>query len=170
MDTKRCPKCHKLLRAEAQMCSLCGHNFAQVTYVRRKARTNPDQTIATSDLSHPPASPHGAGHYSGLHPEDQPYLSSFMVAVRPTVTYNLTRGWEQEAIILPEEEDNAPATPPGLPVPAQQPPVKKTVKLVASSSQSPVPQLQRGSPISSSASSRQQPPARPAQHRQALPS
>ena len=168
MDTKRCPNCHRLLRAEAQMCNLCGHNFAQVTYVRRKARTNPDPTVAMSDLSHPPASPHGAGHYSGLHPEDQPYQSSFMVAVRPTVTRRLAGGWEQEAIIFPEEEDNAPATPPGLPVPIQQRPVKKTVKLVASSSQSAAPQIQRGS-STSSASSRRQPPVPPAQHRQALP-
>ncbi|HEX6481361.1 MAG TPA: choice-of-anchor D domain-containing protein [Ktedonobacteraceae bacterium] len=169
MDTKRCPKCHKLLRAEAQICSLCGHNFVQVTYVRRKARTNPDPTVAMSDLSHPPASPHGAGHYSGLHPEDQPYQSSFMVAVRPTATRRLAGGWEQEGNILPEEEDDAPATPPGLPVPTQQRQVKKTVKLVASPSQSPVPQTQRGSSTSSSASSRRQPPVSPAQHRQALP-
>lgn len=144
------------------MCSLCGHNFAQVSHVRRKARSNPDPTVATSDLSHPPASPHGVGHYSGLHPEDQPYQSSFMVAVRPNVTRRLTREWEQEAIILPEEEDNAPATPPGLPVPTQQSQVKKTLKLVASSSQSPVPQAQRGT-------ARRQSPVRPEEHRQALP-
>jgi Viral BACON domain len=31
----------------------------------------------------PPASPHKAGHYSGLHPEDQPYQSTFMPALHP---------------------------------------------------------------------------------------
>ena len=144
------------------MCSLCGHNFAGVTHVRRKARPNPEPTVATSDLSHPPASPHGVGHYSGLHPEDQPYQSSFMVAVSPNVTRRLTREWEQEAIIFPEEEDNAPATPPGLPVPTQQSQVKKTIKLVASPAQSPVPQAQRGG-------ARRQSPVRLAQHHQALP-
>src|SRR5579884_3479453 len=63
-----------------RFCGTCGHNFVQVTYVRRKARTHPRPTLQLSDSSQPPASPHGAGDYSGLHPEDQPYLSSFMVA------------------------------------------------------------------------------------------
>lgn len=148
METKRCPRCHKLLRADAQICSLCGHNFAQVTYVRRKARTNPDPTMAMSNPSHPPASPHGAGHYSGLHPEDQPYQSSFMVAVRPNTTRRLTRQ-EPEEDILPAQEDNAPVTPPEVPVPTQQRQVRKTLKLVASPSPLPMPLPQRSSSTSS---------------------
>src|SRR6185312_7082301 len=127
MDTKRCPGCHKLLRAEAQSCSLCGHNFAHVTYVRRKTPSKPDPTISLADSSQPPASPHGAGHYSGLHPEDQPYQSSFMVAGHPTFTRRLPQ-WEQDEHILLEDEDTAPATPPALPVPTPQRQLKQTVK------------------------------------------
>src|SRR5579885_1387152 len=71
METKRCAYCHKLQRADAHICSGCGHMF-----VRKQSRT------FSKDLSYPslpPASPHRAGHYSGLHPEDQPYQSSKIV-------------------------------------------------------------------------------------------
>ncbi len=73
METKRCAQCHKLLRAETQICGRCGYTFSEK---KRK--------IITRDLTRPslpPASPHRAGHYSGLHPEDQPYQSS-MIAVQ----------------------------------------------------------------------------------------
>lgn len=63
MNTKRCVHCGKLSRADAEYCTRCRHNF--------------------SHISTPPASPHRAGHYSGLHPEDQPYQSSFMPALHP---------------------------------------------------------------------------------------
>jgi hypothetical protein len=48
----------------------------------------------------PPASPHLAGHYSGLHPEDQPYQSSIITAQRPVESETW---WtpEPERIILP---------------------------------------------------------------------
>ncbi len=73
METKRCAQCHKLLRAETHTCSRCGYTFSEK---KRK--------VITRDLTRPslpPASPHRAGHYSGLHPEDQPYQSS-MIAVQ----------------------------------------------------------------------------------------
>jgi hypothetical protein len=64
----------------------------------------------------PPASPHLAGHYSGLHPEDQPYQSSQMVAQYPATTiggvgerHRLQQ--EPEQIILPDFE---PQTDPEL--------------------------------------------------------
>lgn len=151
METKRCPRCHKLLRADAQMCGTCGHNFAQVTYVKRKARTRPHPTIAMSEPSHPPASPHGAGHYSGLHPEDQPYLSSFLVSVRPDpeVPRPLLLPEADESTLAAQEE-NAPMTPPGLPAANPQRQVRRTVKLVASPPPLSLPQPQRGSSTSSS--------------------
>jgi hypothetical protein len=96
METKRCAYCHKLQRADAHICSGCGHVF-----VRKQPRT------FSKDLSYPslpPASPHRAGHYSGLHPEDQPYQSSKIVARRPPVQEIERRGLPQhepERIILP---------------------------------------------------------------------
>ncbi len=75
METKRCAQCHKLLRAETQTCSRCGYTFSEK---KRK--------IITRDLTRPslpPASPHRAGHYSGLHPEDQPYQSSMIAVQHP---------------------------------------------------------------------------------------
>ena len=77
METKRCAQCHKLLRADTQTCSRCGYTFLE------KKRS-----IKTRDLSRPslpPASPHRAGHYSGLHPEDQPYQSSMIAVQRPSI-------------------------------------------------------------------------------------
>ena len=75
MDTKRCAYCHKLLRADTQICSRCGHSTLDK---RRKASLK-----ETSYPSLPAASPHRLGHYSGLHPEDQPYQSSFIAVQRP---------------------------------------------------------------------------------------
>lgn len=96
METKRCAYCHKLQRADAHICSGCGHMF-----VRKQSRT------FSKDLSYPslpPASPHRAGHYSGLHPEDQPYQSSKIVAYRPPVREIERKALprhEPERIILP---------------------------------------------------------------------
>src|ERR1700686_466407 len=90
METKRCQRCHKLLRIDAQMCSRCGgHAFLQGTHARGKQAgsltSNEMVSIHSNRLpsppSSPPPSPHRAGHYSGLHPEDQPYQSSFLPAV-----------------------------------------------------------------------------------------
>jgi hypothetical protein len=86
MDTKRCLRCHKLLRADAQKCSLCGYLFLQTPTRRNSKATNGSRHSAKASVpSNPPASPHRAGHYSGLHPEDQPYQSSFMPILRPAV-------------------------------------------------------------------------------------
>ena len=73
METKRCAQCHKLLRVETHICSRCGYTFSE------KKRKIPTRDLTRPSL--PPASPHRAGHYSGLHPEDQPYQSS-MIAVQ----------------------------------------------------------------------------------------
>src|SRR5438876_1072556 len=100
MDTKRCTYCHKLARAEAETCSRCGHpyvkNSKKVSRILTKSnpapagsRRNETTRLPMSDgntriqrRSIPPASPHRVGHYSGLHPEDQPYQSTIM-AVQP---------------------------------------------------------------------------------------
>jgi hypothetical protein len=100
METKRCPYCHKLQRAETQTCSRCGRVF-----LSKKPETR------TRDLRHtpiPPASPHRAGHYAGLHPEDQPYQSSKIAVQRPPFVQD--QGWqrplhEPEQIILPSPDD-----------------------------------------------------------------
>jgi hypothetical protein len=69
----------------------------------------------------PPASPHRAGHYSGLHPEDQPYQSSKIAIQRPPTTDN----WqaprhEPERIVLPMVDPESdpgihPLAPPATP-------------------------------------------------------
>lgn len=81
METKRCQRCHKLLRIDAQVCSRCGgRDFMRVSTVTKSRPTInlAPAREAASLPSNPPASPHRVGHYSGLHPEDQPYQSSFL--------------------------------------------------------------------------------------------
>jgi hypothetical protein len=100
MDTKRCLRCHKLLRADAYRCGLCGHVFLQTPERRSSKATNGSRRSATASFpSNPPASPHRAGHYSGLHPEDQPYQSSFMPILRPpAITRRLVEQESEEAL------------------------------------------------------------------------
>ncbi|HEY7420124.1 MAG TPA: hypothetical protein VH593_33405 [Ktedonobacteraceae bacterium] len=74
METKRCRHCHTLQDAEARVCIYCGHEFALSQQQIASRR------VSSSAL--PPASPHRAGHYAGLHPEDQPYQSSMLKAQR----------------------------------------------------------------------------------------
>ncbi len=74
METKRCTHCHKLQRVESQVCSRCGHSFE-----RRRSSGGRSWYSSGSLFSLPAASPHHAGHYSGLHPEDQPYQSNKIV-------------------------------------------------------------------------------------------
>jgi hypothetical protein len=99
MDTKRCAYCHKLQRADAQVCSRCGYVFIQ-----KKTRPFLAEITRPSLL---PASPHRVGHYSGLHPEDQPYQSSKIVAQHPSLVDVEERPGAQlpphepEQIILP---------------------------------------------------------------------
>lgn len=99
METKRCPYCHKLQRADTQVCSRCGH-----TFLSKKPGV---RNLDASRPSIPPASPHRAGHYSGLHPEDQPYQSSKMAILRPSPTQD--DRWrrplhEPERIMLPSRD------------------------------------------------------------------
>ncbi len=82
MDTIRCPQCKKLLRADAQSCNRCGSVIPAGTRTRKRAGTRNGQTLAPSQPTSPLASPHRAGHYSGLHPEDQPFQSSFFLSVQ----------------------------------------------------------------------------------------
>src|SRR5712691_7728452 len=96
MDTKRCTRCNKLSRAEAETCSRCGYSFvASVSRAptrsaygssngKRNGRVS-KPPLTTQRRSIPPASPHRAGHYSGLHPEDQPYQSTMMAVQHPPV-------------------------------------------------------------------------------------
>jgi hypothetical protein len=102
MNTKRCVYCQKLARADAEVCSRCGHSFERTRIVRDATRR-----------SIPPASPHHAGHYSGLHPEDQPYQSTMMSIVRPEAypdeNPQQTRR-EPHGIMLPSV-DAAPVSP-----------------------------------------------------------
>lgn len=109
MDTKRCAFCHKLVRADAQTCSRCGRVFVSQK-TKGTSRTGTQRSI-------PPASPHRAGHYSGLHPEDQPYQSSMIAIQRPPVQEEEETQrhsyQEPEQIILPSVSND-----PLLPVPS----------------------------------------------------
>ncbi|GHO43687.1 hypothetical protein KSX_18500 [Ktedonospora formicarum] len=55
----------------------------------------------------PPASPHRAGHYAGLHPEDHPYHSNLLATQHPTITHHNDHKevWEEDS------EDNANIAP-----------------------------------------------------------
>ncbi|MDQ2888542.1 MAG: hypothetical protein M3Y39_20980 [Chloroflexota bacterium] len=104
METKRCAYCHKLQRADAQVCSGCGQPF-----VSKKSRPSNKEW---SQPSIPPASPHRAGHYSGLHPEDQPFQSSKIAIQRPPITENWQAPHQEpERIVLPMVD---PESDPGL--------------------------------------------------------
>src|SRR5579884_1896423 len=147
MNIKPCVKCGKPLRADATYCKACGHtmggedtiNRASTSHTTRRSgrypsrpyssrgpsrnrdtrRTGTRPTIPSAQKSIPPASPHRAGHYSGLHPEDQPYQSSFVAALRPPtptilspspLTYPLERvlaPTNPNAIWTPEAERQA---------------------------------------------------------------
>lgn len=95
METKRCAHCHKLHRAGTRVCSHCGKPLVVVA---------PEQESRPTIL---PASPHLAGHYSGLHPEDQPY-QSMKIAVQSVTEH----GWHAtpEPVVLPttDEDEHAP--------------------------------------------------------------
>ncbi|HYB02749.1 MAG TPA: hypothetical protein VED37_21150 [Ktedonobacteraceae bacterium] len=110
MDTRRCLRCHKLLRADAQRCSLCGYVFSQapVRHNNRASTNGAGRATAATFPSNAPASPHRAGHYSGLHPEDQPYQSSFMPILRtPAITRRLT-DQATEDVLEPVATSSAP--------------------------------------------------------------
>lgn len=152
MDTKRCQRCHKLVRADAQSCSRCGYIFSQVTPVRRRSTSGSHAAVAPSKPSNPPASPHRAGHYSGLHPEDQPYQSSFMPVQRPpAITRRLVRQEPEERFRpLMTAPAASPVAPPLEPLPEHSPKrqTKDLSRVIASPSPlpPPMPQRQVGSP------------------------
>ena len=148
MDTKRCSYCHKMARAEAEICSRCGHPYVKSTNGVKKVnrvpmKSNPASTgsrrsetvsLSMSDGntrvqrgSIPPASPHRAGHYSGLHPEDQPYQSTVMAVQRPPVQQSNLRGSvhpEKEKKILPQVDSTfGPGLDQQVPVPLIPPPL-----------------------------------------------
>jgi Viral BACON domain len=107
METKRCTYCHKLQRAETRVCSRCGRSFE-----RRRSRSGKPWRSSVSLFSLPPASPHHAGHYSGLHPEDQPYQSNKIVTPRRVPKDSKEKGTlpqEPGQILLPATQ-NTPAT------------------------------------------------------------
>ncbi len=94
MNTKRCAYCHKLSHADAVTCSRCGRSFAEnaSSTLTRSSGTpaggkgnvvEKNATLRTRRRTIPPASPHRAGHFSGLHPEDQPYQSMMLAVQRP---------------------------------------------------------------------------------------
>ncbi len=102
MDTKLCLSCHKILRADAHSCSLCGYVFSQAPVRRNNKATNGSRHSPTASIpSNPPASPHRAGHYSGLHPEDQPFQSSFMPVLRPPAITRRLVEQESDEVLLP---------------------------------------------------------------------
>src|SRR2546421_83482 len=121
MQTKRCANCHKLSRAEAVTCSRCGQSFAGNTtrVSTRSALTAPSgkrsavverSALRTRRRTIPPASPHRAGHYSGLHPEDQPYQSAMLAVQRPPA-----RSANPGAVVQQEKEEPEITPAPGLP-------------------------------------------------------
>ncbi len=86
----------------------------------------------------PPASPHRAGHYSGLHPEDQPYQSTVMAVQRPPERQSNLRGAvqpEREKVVLPrvdsivepepDQQAIVPLLPPRFSFPPRPPLPKK---------------------------------------------
>src|SRR5579875_3086184 len=95
MKTKRCRHCHTLQDAEARICIYCGQEL--VSFHSQNASPHAD---APATL--PPASPHRAGHYAGLHPEDQPYQSSIFMAQRiRDIKQEVPRILEPKHITLP---------------------------------------------------------------------
>ncbi len=161
IDTKRCQHCQKVLRADAPRCSLCGYVFSPEAPDKPTggATNGSHRTVTLTMPSNPPASPHRAGHYSGLHPEDQPFQSSFMPVQRaPAVTRSLV---DQE-VVLPTVM-TAPAPPPKAPDTEGLP-----KRRVAVPTPLPLPLPQRGvnSPLGSSPGAPQRqfvsPPVMPA--------
>lgn len=159
MDTKRCLSCRKVLRADAHSCSRCGYVFLQAPARHNGNATNGSRHSATVSFpSNPPASQHRAGHYSGFHPEDQPFQSSFMPVQRPPAITRRLVEQEPDEILQPVVSTSstvsqlAPATeqlvPEQLPrryvaTPVPSPsPMPQRYPGVQSQTSAPVPQLQ----------------------------
>lgn len=105
METKRCTHCQKLSRADSQVCRRCGHAFSESKEDRQHVSKIPVRTgrfVSRNGVgrSIPPASPHKAGHYSGLHPEDQPYQSAFLPALYPPPISPLYSSLHREPAVI----------------------------------------------------------------------
>lgn len=147
METKRCAQCHKLLRAETPTCSRCGYTFPETK--RRR------QTKSLQRPSLPPASPHRAGHYSGLHPEDQPYQSNMIAIQRAPVrepeeipsyieAHSESEEQRYDSFFADDNEDDIPATISARQEKAQtEAPIRRTMPLSAPHTQQvePLPVL-----------------------------
>src|SRR5579863_549089 len=155
METKRCQRCHKLLRAEAQTCSRCGgYDFLPVSQAKPRhtgillsgetttlsshaERSSSPVGSPLSPLPPTQLSPHRAGHYSGLHPEDEPYQSSFLPVQRLPLS-------EQSALEVEEVEDLTYSTVPDMP--GTSAPAGAPKRQVASLTPLPLPRQQRSAP------------------------
>src|SRR5438067_7273302 len=143
MDIKRCQRCQKLLRADAQSCNRCGNLFSQVPVRQSESTTNGSRRSVTASLpSNPPASPHRAGHYSGLHPEDQPFQSTFMPVQRPAPITRRLLEQEPDEILLPTLKASSAAPRPS-PVRERSVPEQLPKRQVATPSPLPLPMPQR---------------------------
>jgi hypothetical protein len=147
METKRCTYCQKIALAQAEFCRGCGRPFARTpdgrltpipsiielptmtSNTRKRARPVARRLLAHGAIermerSIPPASPHHAGHYAGLHPEDQPYQSTFIpVQVRDAVAEPVrgdAAGAEKVAPAFSEESVRVTADLPTLVIPPRQ--------------------------------------------------
>ena len=143
METKRCQHCHKLLRGDAQACSRCGgYDFLPVAQTRTRHSGPYSSGEVPSVPSNPSIpvpiqlSPHRAGHYSGLHPEDEPYQSSFLPVQRPPLS-------AQPALEVEEVEDLTFSTVPDASIVSA--PVAAPKRQVATFTPLPSPRQQRSS-------------------------
>ncbi len=132
METKRCAQCHKLLRAETQQCSRCGYTFTQK---KRKALT---RDLTRPSL--PPASPHRAGHYSGLHPEDQPYQSSMIAVQRSPLLEKEDVAQVQKVV----QEEHVHYTPPII---EDEAPTQIHVRYEKPHTEASIPTIQLNEPV-----------------------
>lgn len=139
METKRCQRCHKLLRVDAQTCSRCGgYDFLPVAQTRTRHSSGEVTSIPSNPSLPVPIqlSPHRAGHYSGLHPEDEPYQSSFLPVQRPPLA-------AQPALEVEEVEDLTFSTVPDASIVSA--PVAAPKRQVATFTPLPPPRQQRSS-------------------------
>lgn len=81
---------------------------------RRRTIAESGDASSLSQPTSPPASPHRAGHYSGLHAEDQPFQSSFYVRIqRPSGPE--PEPFETDASTLLDLEEDEPSRTPSYP-------------------------------------------------------
>src|SRR3989441_2459650 len=105
------------------------------------AGTLGEELVSTQTRSIPPASPHRAGHYSGLHPEDQPYQSSFMPILRPSAITRRLVEQESDEALQPIVVSSAPSQ---LVHESEREPTPKRYVASPISSPSPMPQRYSG--------------------------